>query len=229
MSSRKNVKGGFPQKAYNSRLARGSSQIQAFRQQVRSHNATFPRRLTSFEKKNIDQTVSFPTFATATSARTTLNASQAGALPTNRVGRRIKMTSLLIRGNIQMAATSTGSTPVRVLVVYDKQTNKAAPAANEVLNADTIANTQLLANSHRFQVIMDEIVQCVGASGPQSCYINRYVKLNGLETEYIDGTGAGTSADITSGGLFCFVWTSAGIGVAALTNELVSRVRFVDA
>lgn len=190
--------------------------------------ATYARRMTSMEKKNLDSSLNFPAFATLTGSLTLLNASVAGGLPTNRVGRRINLASVLIRGAVQLAPTSTGSSPVRIIIFFDKQTNKAAPAATDLLDVDTISGKQLLANSHRFRVLRDIIVPCVGTAGPQSFYINEYIKFT-KQTEYIDGAGAGTVADITTGGLFALVYTSGGIGVAALQSGLNARVRFTDA
>lgn len=184
------------------------------------------------EKKNIDSTVTFAGLNVATGTVTVLNACTAGGLPTNRVGRRICMKSVLIKGFFSMQPTSTQSCPIRMIIVYDKQTNKAAPAAADILAADAIQNPNLLANSHRFQVIRDIIIPCIGTAGPQSVYVNEYAKIN-LETEFIDGAGAGTVADITSGGLFALAYANGttaagGIGVAVIANNITTRVRFTD-
>lgn len=187
----------------------------------------------SSEKKNIDTTLNVaggqvPAFGVATGIVTCLNACTAAATPTSRVGRRICMTSVYIRGQGSLAPTSTGSESVRVIVVYDKQCNKALPGAADILVADNIQSQMLLANSHRFRVVRDILVPCVGTAGPQSFYIDEFVKLNNLETEYIDNVGAGTFADITSGGLFALIYANQGIGTASATCNLNARVRFTD-
>lgn len=229
MSARKNVKKGYTQKAYSTRRLAQMGAVQAFRQQVRGHNLAFPRMMGSMEKKNIDASLGFPAFTVGTGVLTLLNASQAGALPTNRVGRRIKMTSVLLRGQVTMAPTSTGGTPIRIIVFYDKQTNKLAPGVTDLLDANDISAKGNLGNSHRFRVLKEIVIPCVGTAGPQSAYINEYFKLAGLETEYIDGTGSGDITDITSGSLYACVFTHTSIGTATLQSDLQTRVRFVDA
>jgi len=113
-------------------------------------------------------------------------------------------------------------------LVYDKQTNKAAPVAADILHVDDISGGQLLANSHRFKVLRDIWVPCVGTAGPQAFYINEYVKCN-LQTEYIDGAGAGTAADVTSGGLILLCYCNARILVDDINITSLARVRFTDA
>lgn len=189
--------------------------------------ATYARRMSSMEKKNIDIVPTIPAVGTTTSVITCLNPCQAGGLPTNRVGRRITMTSLLFRGRFQTAPTTTGNCPIRIIIFYDKQTNKAAPVAGDVLAADSIEQVALLANSHRFRVLRDIVIPCVGTAGPQSAYVNEYIKMN-KQVEYIDGAGAGTVADITSGGLFCMIFANDLTAVAALSQAIQCRVRFTD-
>lgn len=192
--------------------------------------ATYARRMTRTEKKNIDQNVTLSGFGSATGSLTLLNACTAGGLPTNRVGRRIIMTSVMLRGRFQMAPTSTGTCSIRVIIFYDKQTNKSNPIATDLLVSDTIEALNLLANSHRFKILRDIIIPCVGTAGPQSAYLNEYIKIpRGChEVEYVDGAGAGTVADITSGGLFALVYSDNLIGTASLSQNLNCRVRFTD-
>lgn len=190
--------------------------------------ATYSRRMASGEKKNIDvASVALPAVATATGVITVLNVCTAGGLPTNRIGRRITMKSVFITGIVQMAATTTGSSPIRLIVFYDKQTNKAAPVATDLLQTDSISSAMLLANSHRFKVLRDIIVPVIGSAGPQATLVREFFKVN-LETEFIDGAGAGTVADITSGGLFCLAYANNNTAAAALLTGLNARVRFTD-
>lgn len=203
----------------------------SLRSGIRGHNRNVAYRapVASPEKKNIDSTIVLPPVATATGVLTLLNGSVAGALPTNRIGRRVHMHSLTIKGTIQLASTTTGNCPLRLIIFYDKQSNKLAPGVVDLMQTDSIASLNLLANSHRFRVIRDIIIPCVGTAGPQAAYINEYTKLAGLETEYIDGAGAGTVADITSGSLYCLMYANNATAVAALLNAVNARVRYSDA
>lgn len=185
------------------------------------------------EKKNIDTAFTVnggqvPAFGVTTGIVTLLNGCTAAATPTSRVGRRISMHSLAIRGHVFMGATSTGSQAVRVIIFYDKQTNKTAPAATDVLSGDSVQGQMLLANSHRFRVLRDIVVPCTGTAGPQSQYIDVYLKLKGLEAEFIDGAGAGTVADVTSGGLFALVYANQNVGTASAQTNINMRLRFTD-
>jgi len=210
------------------RSAAAYDKLRAARAVVSAHNRNFqsiPRSIG--EKKNIDTAIAFPAFGVITNVITTLNACTAAATPTSRVGRHIKMSSLLIRGYVGLAATSTGACPVRILVVYDKQTNKLAPGATDVLAQDGFSYPMSLQNSRRFKVVFDKQYPFMGTAGPQGIEINEYIKLN-LDTEFIDGAGAGTVADITSGGLFALVSLGPNVGVATVLNNVQARVRFTD-
>ena len=155
-----------------------------------------------------------------------LNAMATGTTASTRVGRRITMKSLLVKGSFSMAPTTTGSTPVRVLIVYDKQTNGAAPVATDVVLTDEIHSPMNLSNSHRFVTLMDEVVPCFGSQGPQSAMFTRFVKLD-HQVEFNTGN-AGTVADIQTGSVYCLVWQNGRILIAAPTADIYTRIRFSD-
>lgn len=222
MSQRTFVKKAHAAKPRLTRQA-AIARIGVLRGNIRSHNT----QMRSSEKKNIDSTLAFPVVGAGTGILTLLNGSQAGGLPTNRVGRRMTMTSVFVRGSVALQAASTGNCPVRILVVYDKQSNKAAPNPGDILVGDRVDEQMLLANSHRFKVVRDILIPCLGTAGPQSALINEYAKVN-LQTEYIDGAGAGTVADITSGSLYALVYCNNQIGGAACLSNVQVRVRFQD-
>lgn len=227
MSNRKFVKTVRADQT-SKRAGAAYDKLKAARAGVRTHNRNFVPRMQSIaEKKNIDTAVAIPAFGIASGALTLLNGCQAAVVPTGRVGRRITMTSLLIRGYVQLAATTTGASPFRLLVVYDSQANKQAPAVTDVLTGNAFSYPMLLANSRRFKIVMDKQYPVFGTAGPQGFELNEYVKLN-LDAEYIDGTGAGDITDITSGSLYAITFTSAGLGVATATNNIQARVRFLD-
>ena len=155
-----------------------------------------------------------------------LNGLTQGTSAVTRIGRRITVKSLLVRWYVQLAATTTGGAPLRLLVVADRQTNGAAPAITDILLTDEIASPMNLNNSKRFKVVCDEIIPVIGAGGPQSIMIQRYMKLN-MNTEFNSGN-AGTVADITTGSLYVMAWQGGGLATAAPTSVFYSRVRFSD-
>lgn len=179
------------------------------------------------ELKNIDTTIGFPAFGVATGTLTLLNGCAQGTTATTRLGRRITMKSLYVRGFIQMAPTSTGNACFRILIVYDKQANATAPAATDILVADAFANLNNLSNSRRFVTLMDHVTDAISATGEQSVHFELYKKLN-KEVEFNAGS-AGTVGDIQTGSVYALVYQSGGsITTATATNSIIARIRYSD-
>lgn len=193
-----------------------------------------PRALPG-EKKNLDVLNSAHVVAAqATSVLFLMNGCDDGTTSTTRIGRRISMQNLHIRWSGSLAATSAGASPLRLVVIYDKQPNAAAPVATDVFQIDQISSEMNLSNSRRFKVIVDENIECVGSQGPAawSRVIWRDFTAKGtqpgLAVEFNDASTA-TITSITTGSLYAFVWQNGNIITAAPTNALYSRIRFVDA
>lgn len=154
-----------------------------------------------------------------------LNGIQSGDAFYNRIGSRIEMKNLHIRGNINNAATSTVGGG-RFLIVYDKQPNGAFPIISDILQsrdqtgaATTTYSSEInLDNRARFAIIRDmqfyfpPVTNTAGVltNGPnfpayddQPFDLNVFVKLKGLQTLYkspnVDPT---TIASITTGALY---------------------------
>jgi len=179
------------------------------------------------ELKNVDlsSTTSLGTVATGVQYGL-LNGIATGADTNQRIGRRVTMKSLWVRWNYTMAPTSTGSSPFRVLVVYDKQSNGGSQPTNlNVLSADNINGMKNLAYEKRFQTVMDEYVPCIGTGGPQSAIGQRFIKLN-HDVEF-SGTG-GTSAEVFTGALWLTIWQNGSILTAGPLVNIQTRVRYCD-
>ena len=155
-----------------------------------------------------------------------LNGIAQGTTASTRLGRRITMKSLLLRASFGMAPTTTGGSPIRILIVYDSQTNATAPVATDVVLTDEISSPMNLGNSRRFKTILDEIIPCIGTGGPQSMHVTRYVKLN-HQVEFNAGS-AGTVGDIQTGSVYCLIWQNGRILVAAPTADIYTRIRYSD-
>lgn len=150
-----------------------------------------------------------------------------GTSPTTHVGRRIKLKSLLVRWEGHVAPTTTGASPLRLLIVYDKQSNKLQTTALDVLFGDAITFPINLANNQRFVILMNEMIPCIGVNGPQAFMIERYRKLD-LDVEFNEANG-GTFADINTGLVTAFFWQDGGLLIANPFTSFFSRLRFVDA
>lgn len=193
-----------------------------------------PMRLSIGEKKNLDiLDQAHIVAASTTSTSFLLNGVDDGATATTRVGRRITMTSLHIRWSGSFAATTAGTSPLRLVVVYDRQANAAAPAATDVFQVDNIYTAMNLSNARRFKVLVDENVECIGVNGPAA--FSRVIWRDftrggkpGLNVEFNTASTA-TITSITSGSIYAFVWQNGNLITAAPTHGLYSRIRFLDA
>lgn len=178
------------------------------------------------ELKNIDVIGSTITVASSSGLISLINGVAQGTTATTRLGRRIQMKSLFIRAEIRMAPTTAGASPIRYLVIYDKQTNGTAPAATDVLTTDALYSPMNLSNSRRFVVIFDKVWPCLGTAGPQSITVEKYIKLN-LPVEFNTGS-AGTVGDIQTGSLYTLLYQDAGLITLAPPGAFYTRVRFSD-
>lgn len=179
------------------------------------------------EQKDITQLNSaLLTAGASTASVTLLNGVTQGTSGTTRLGRRITMKSLLLNGQFNLQATTAGASPIRVLVVYDMQSNGAAPAASDVLLADTLTSPMNLSNNRRFKVLVEECSPCIGTAGPQSWSFKRWIKLN--HTVEFNTGNAGTVADIQTGSIYMLVYQDGLLITTAPAAFVYSRVRFTD-
>lgn len=185
-------------------------------------------RLSTKELKDITvrSTAVISGLATAGSTPFLLNGVAQGTTASTRIGRRLVIKSLLVRWLVQLAPTTTGGSPLRLMVVYDAQSNGAAPAITDILLTDELTSPANLSNSRRFKILIDEFVPCLGTGGPQSICWTRYMKVN-LDQEFNNGS-AGTITDITKGSIYAIAWNGAGFATLGPQSVFYSRVRFAD-
>lgn len=172
-----------------------------------------------------------------------LNGCVPGSQNFNRIGRKICMKSLQLRGHIAKQNNAGAALPAkgRLIIVYDKQPNGTAPTFANVIQSQNIAGVTSslvddmvnLDNRDRFEIIRDMVV-AVGpydhtatqalAGGPCLVTMDTYIKLGNRETVYNAGA-AGTIGDIATGSLYVF-W------IASSDNNLAwqggFRLRFSD-
>jgi hypothetical protein len=136
------------------------------------------------------------------------------------------MKSLTYHWRGSFATTTTGSSGLRMLLVYDKQVNAALPNVLQIVQSDDINGFMNLSNSRRFVVIADERINCVATGGNQSWNVSGFRALN-LETEYNE-TNGGTIADITTGAVYAIFWQDGNILTASPDSQAKFRIRFED-
>lgn len=155
-----------------------------------------------------------------------LNGIASGSTAETRIGRKIVLKSLYLRAFVNLNATSTFGSQIRVIVFYDKQANATAPAITDLLLADNYLSPNNLSNRDRFVVLCDEMMEPISVNANNSTAITVYKKLN-LETMF-NGGSAGTVGDITSGSVYLMTAQNGIIGTAAPSFVFRSRIRFLD-
>lgn len=176
----------------------------------------------------------------------------------NRIGRRIRMKSLQISGQIAISggnAAAIAAQFARVMVVYDRQPNGAFPSVSDVLqNYDQAGATSAnqtafqhlnMNNRDRFQVLRDRklILPPLGINGVTAFSDQLVVDPNlgdnttFLFKEFIKLNGAefhakastGLIGDIATGSIFLLVISSADANATAGWQvQLTSRLKFLD-
>lgn len=157
-----------------------------------------------------------------------MNSIGEGAGPTERVGRRITCTDFLVRLNFTIAAATITDQTIRVMIVYDAQTNSGAPTAAELLaNASTgsavMVSPMNLDNRERFKILAEKQFTMVKGTETERAFIKIYKKIK-LPTVYDAGTTGGGS--ISTGSIYLCVFGRQND--VASTYDFYGRVRFID-
>lgn len=177
-----------------------------------------------------------------------LNAISQGTGAYNRIGQKILMKSLRVRGVVTNIATATQQT-ARVIIVYDRQCNTALPIWSDLILAVDKAATGTsnvldgvnMGNRDRFIVLADEqmwlpavtntagVLTNVGTlnstdKNPTMFNFDRFIRLKDLEAHFNNVNG-GTFADIQTGGMFMFLASGAD---AQYSMAWSARLRYED-
>lgn len=223
---------------------------------VSAKRATVARRVvpgilrsSSAEIKAIDIASASYNFLTiaAPPVMTLLNGVQVGAAFYNRIGSKMEMKSLHIRGSLQNAATDADCF-LRMIVFYDRQPNAAAPVITDLIQsrdqtgaAATTAVSEInLDNRDRFVIIRDKqwfapaVTNTAGVltNGPQypgddeRWDVNEFIKLNQLVTHFKSSTNPTVIGDINTGALFITFLTNGT--TATWIAKVGFRLRFGD-
>jgi len=184
-----------------------------------------------------------------------LNLVQAGNGSWNRVGKRIKLDSVRLRGKVTCDLSVTAVTGkiesncVRMVVVYDAQ-----PSSGSIPTFDTIFGRTVqdgtestlfkdplrYDNVDRFKVLRDKVMdfnaQAVGNiaaaanAGEVACSFDEYIKLGGMETVFSGQSAPMTIADISSGALYVFFRAAeaTAVALASVSTNSFARLRYRD-
>lgn len=188
------------------------------------------------ELKFLDTSITNANIPTAMTA-TNLCVVPQGDGESERIGRKITIRALHIRGAIIMDNQTSGGAGQYVIwrVVVDTQTNGAAFAGTDLLEADNGFSFLNLANRGRFRVLKEGrmMLQCTGGAPSGAAFIlsgvartlECHVRLN-LPIEY-DNTGA-TGAVATQRSNSLWFITNADVGTNQVQLEGGARIRYSD-
>lgn len=246
--------GMYKSKTYSADRAFRTGLVKGYRRRRKAPISSRYRRMKT-EVKSVDQplTVSPIRAGSLATTITCVNFPVDGIGFYQRIGNEISMKSLYLNGEIELNGTNAAANSgeyARIMVIYDKQTNNAAPVYTDILTAYNAAGATSSSsydglnqnNRKRFKILMDERINLPGTGvggvtgintnqetemNSTKMNISRYIKLNGLPTCF--SASAGNVTDITTGGLFVFV-----IGTTTVANQVAyvfnwsARLRYWD-
>lgn len=159
-----------------------------------------------------------------------LNTIAQGVTVNQRVGKKIIMKSIQIRGNHYAGASGTVAEGA-MLIVYDKRPTGALPAITDILNSVSPNAFNNDANSGRFRIVRRRDLTFTGnsttpATGNEYFDASDFIKLNLPVTYKAAGTGA--IADIEEGALYVVTVGDKVAGATAGGAALGFRTRFLD-
>jgi len=204
------------------------------KKQAATRPATVNRNLKYAEKKSKDTqwtiTGTLSPTETAIVPTTCLCTTSQGAGSDQRIGRRILVKSVYVRGRVFAPTTMTGAASFRMIIFQDKQPNGALAAPLDLLLANEFLSPLNLGNSKRFKVLADETLdgRTISVDTVEGINFERYIKTN-IDVGYVNGAGAGTEADVLTNGIYAMVFFGGfGAGATAPTGKLWFRIRYTD-
>lgn len=178
-----------------------------------------------------------------------LNLVQQASGSWNRVGRKIKLKSIRLKGHAVITlgiSTNELGNSLRMCLVWDKQpSGNAIPAFDEIFGITEQDGTESSTtdapprydNMERFRVLMDKTIACnpqasnpVGG-GDQTYYLpfDEYVPTKGCMTNFSGQSQPMTISDISSGALYFVVRAQqTAAGTVALSDSSIARLRYLD-
>lgn len=145
----------------------------------------------------------------------------------NRIGRKLIMTKFQLRYSATLnAAGSTGGSPIRIMMIYDKQANATMPNITDILIVDSFLATNQLANRDRFITLMDIITEPLSLAG-NFAIAGQEVRREKLEVCFNSGTDA-TINSITTGSVVVMFAQCGNIAAQNPAISWVSRIRYKD-
>jgi hypothetical protein len=181
---------------------------------------------TPVETKYIDKSISQNMDTNGTI--TLLNGCATGTTISTRIGRQVVVSSIEFSVTVGPTVTTGTDQIDRLLIVYDRQADGAAPIITDVLAASDSMSLFNPDNSKRFAIIYDKVFAVSGYADSSSAVVTGHIvrRMNKL-IQYNSGN-AGTVADINSGAMYLISLGSAAPGATAGYVAGRLRVNFND-
>jgi len=208
---------------------------------------------TGSELKGMDTTISFnPILATTgTNGNTsTLNLIQTGTGSWNRIGRKVNLKSLRVKGiatclHFQDAGNDIQGNTLRMCVVWDKQpAGGTEPLFSDIFGVTSQAGAETSTffsppkydTMDRFRVLKDWEINSTAQATPgagdyvrNTFAIDCYISLGDLESTYSGQSAPMTIADINNGALYLIARAQTqNAATTEFSLEAVCRLRYVD-
>jgi len=190
-------------------------------------------RRTGQEKKTVDVDPTVVAVNT-TGSVTLLNGIATGTDFTDRIGRKVLLKSIQLRWQLEPTDQVVGGNLCRIVIVYDAQTNGAAPAVTDVLkSASPLANVNLN-NRDRFQILFDKTyLQLFAANTATQAVAFGQAYFRGklyrrLKHEMVFGGTTAAVGSIQTGSIY-LITIGSNIATADSQLSFTSRIRFMDA
>jgi hypothetical protein len=208
--------------AYGASIPRGPT--------YRGSRDLFASRTRGSELKYIDNQGTPSTMynvGTTANAFQLINGVAQGLTETSRIGQRVRVKKITVVHSVIPGSTTTGSGALNFRLVYDRQTNGAAPAATDMFDVDVGTTLRNPDTRARFKVLMHEKGHVTAYTMDGEVFMfERTIKCN-YDVFFNVGTG-GTVASMTSGSIYA-VTAQNGLATAGPSGQVYYRVWFEDA
>jgi len=160
-----------------------------------------------------------------------LNGLGPGSDINQRIGRQIMMKSVMVTFQLNVTAGTGVDQVHRVLIVYDRQANAAAPTTANIISAAgsgyDVIRPKNLENRSRFKILFDRTYYLNASGESLSGRVEKFYRRLAHPTTFNAGV-AGTIADITTGSLYIVCVGNIAVGATAGQLTYFSRVRYDD-
>lgn len=172
-----------------------------------------------------------------TGSVTLLNTVAQGTSVNQRVGKKIRMKGLQMRGYSANGTTAVFN-DTAYLIVYDKRPTGALPAITDILVSASSQAMNNDANAGRFSILKRQDIVLIGNTTVQAAVANAitdicarsedcYLDLGKREVVY-KAAGTGAIGDIEQGALYLVTIGSNAAGTTAASLTVTFRLRFWD-